>query len=562
MGPEANILSPPPLHPSLMALDDESHFSEAAFLIDMLCVMSSDQPVPTPGLDNVEVTSNNNHRRALYHLIEWAYSREYLNILSFCHDRYLSLCSDSLRFRDSNYPIFLAAVSDKRLNVLEMVFNHQDKRPLPDRILSRPYSLVKNKDLPKASAIGVAATKCLEGRPDILNTMLAHQILGNHLVNISLSELDFTQVPIEIFHVNLKSLTLSNNQLTILPPVENWKCSKLSFLNISSNLFTELPPGIFSLAKLISLDASNNRIQHLDVSMWSSPSLKSLYLSSNQIESLPVPNLDPYQISLQMQNFTSPVGSERETWNSVRQSFIDFSSEREEDYHLMDSGHRLEFLDLSNNRLKSVPSGLPCLAPMLLTLKLNKNQIEDFKCFNDYPTLLKSLDLSNNIATQSIICKEGSPGLASFCLQSKPGQITRCVHIFHWRLANLQYLNYSFNRLRKVMVESKMGDALGLNFTQSTLTSDTNSLFPKLHSLYLNNNRLTAMPQGIHNLEHLGTLDVRDNPEITELPSKLHHLKNLIGFQYRGIGDPIIATLDTFKDTAQVLYYLRARETE
>jgi hypothetical protein len=49
MGPEANILSPPPLHPSLMALDDESHFSEAAFLIDMLCVMSSDQPVPTPG---------------------------------------------------------------------------------------------------------------------------------------------------------------------------------------------------------------------------------------------------------------------------------------------------------------------------------------------------------------------------------------------------------------------------------------------------------------------------------------------------------------------------------
>jgi GTPase SAR1 family protein len=63
-------------------------------------------------------------------------------------------------------------------------------------------------------------------------------------------------------------------------------------------------------------------------------------------------------------------------------------------------------------------------------------------------------------------------------------------------------------------------------------------------------------------LEHLGTLDVRDNPEITELPSKLHHLKNLIGFQYRGIGDPIIATLDTFKDTAQVLYYLRARETD
>ena len=55
----------------------------------MLAVMSSDKSVATPGkivvsvvyqctivsvfigMDNINVTTNNDHRRALYHLIEW-----------------------------------------------------------------------------------------------------------------------------------------------------------------------------------------------------------------------------------------------------------------------------------------------------------------------------------------------------------------------------------------------------------------------------------------------------------------------------------------------------------
>lgn len=459
-----------------------------------------------------------------------------------------------MRFRKTNYPIFLAAVGDKRLEVIEMIFAHEDKRPLPDRILSRPYSLCKDTEFPKASAIGVAAEMCLEGRPDVLNEMLAHQVIGKHLVNVSLSELELSAVPVELFHVNLSSLSLSHNHLSELPPVSSWKCSNLAYFNLSSNDFREIPAGIFSLPKLISLDMKNNKIRQLDISMWTAPSLKSLYLSSNLIESLPVPHLDLTGVSLLQREVKSPGSAERATCNSIRHGFVDLS-EHDDSYYRSNSGFNLEFLDISENRLTSLPVGLPCLAPMLQTLKLNKNLIPHFGRFSAYPVLLKSLDLSSNEGEVSILPNEVPH--RRVCYQSKTGEVLYCSHTDHWRLANIQHLNLSKNRLKEVIVDQSVPPPL-----PHSASSEDTLFFPKLHSLYLNDNQLTQIPVGIHKQELLGTLDIRDNPNIKELPLKLHLLKNLISFQYKGIGDPIIGALDTLKDTPQILYYLRARQTK
>ena len=442
-----------------------------------------------------------------------------------------------------------------------MVFTHQSKRPLPDRILSRPYSLCKDKEFPKLSAVGIAAEMCLDGYPDVMNEMLTHQIIGTHLVNVSLSELELSKVPVELFHVNLWSLSLSQNNLTELPPVDNWKSTKLAYLNLSGNKFKEVPPGMFSLPKLLSLDLRNNEVSQIDGSLWTAPSLKSLYMSNNLIEFLPCPEIDEVALSIQSSGLASPGSPDKEHCYSIKHGFVDITAERDEDYYRSHSGYSLEFIDLSENRLTSLPIGLPCLAPMLQTLKLNKNRISKFGNFSKYPTLLKSLDLSYNNGRITILPNEIPTPYRRLCYQSKPDQIQKCSHSEHWRLVNLQHLNLSHNSLEEITIE--LPRPLGSPLPHlNTPGEDDTLFFPKLHSLYLNSNSLGLLPPGIHKQEQLGTLDIRDNPGITELPLKLHLLKNLISFQYKGISDPIIGSLDTLKDTRQMLYYLRARETE
>ena len=440
-----------------------------------------------------------------------------------------------------------------------MIFNNQETRPLPDRILSRPYVLKKETDTSpekRMNAVGVACECCLRGDPSVLDAMLSHQVIGKQLVNLALSDLGITEVPSELFHENLISLSLSGNKMMQLPPTKNWKCENLTFLNLANNLFTIAPPGIFKLKKLTNLNLSSNKIVSLEADLWTAPSLKYLYLSSNLLERLPYPDLGDLSSPRYARDLVSPGATKRETVHSLRHSFIDSSLEREEDFHMKGFGYNIEFLDLSDNKLSSVPSGLPCLAPMLMTLKLNNNSIMDFGRVSHYPTLLKSLNLSANGGKVSI-GHTSFPPSSSLCLQSTPNNHQHCNHSDHTLLVNLQHLNLSNNKLTDVVVETDVSVSLPHPLTPSY---DHTLLYPKLQSLILSNNRLTRFPVGVHKMERLGTLDISDNITIRSLPQKLHMLKNLIGFRYKGIGDPIIGTLDTFKDTAQLLYYLRARE--
>ena len=490
-----------------------------------------------------------------------AYNRGHLDVLTFCHNRYLSLCSESLRIRSINYPIFLAAVRDKRLEVLEMVFSNQETRPLPDRILSRPYVLKKKtENFPgmNMNAVGVACECCLRGNPSVFDAMLSHQVIGKQLVNLSLADLGLKEVPLELFHENLISLSLSGNKLEELPPTKNWKCVNLTFLSLANNLFSVVPPGLFDLPKLTNLNLSSNKLMEIGLDLWRAPLLKYLYASSNLLQSLPYPELKNQSSPLHAGDLVSPGSSKKEIVHSLRYSFVDSSLEREEDFHVRGQGFNLEFLDLSDNKLTSIPPGLPCLAPLLMTLKLNNNSIKDFGNISDYPTLLKSLNLSGNGGKVAIV-RSRFPPHGPVCLQSTPDKTLHCNHADHILLSNLQHLNLSKNQLKDVMVESDAPVSFPHGLTP---THNQSLLYPKVQSLILSENKLRRFPVGIHKLERLGTLDVTDNITIRSLPEKLHLLKNLIGFRYKGIGDPIIGTLDTFKDTAQLLYYLRARELQ
>ena len=509
--------------------------------------------------------------------------------MAYCHERYLNLCSDSIKVYPHQLPLFLDAVVNERYDILSLILELRHKRPIPDSIVSRPFRLGNGR---KASALSLCCEKCCEGSPGPLVSLLSYKDLSAFLRDVSLSELALDDLPSQLFHKQLHSLIVTNNNLTTLPAVSQWDCQGLSVLDISQNRFTELPVGLFSLPKLRKLDISENQITSLDVSMWTAPALETLVANRNKLFSLPFPAKSKAaddgksREGIVLGRYQRPSLDLASSIHSIRHSFVDLEAEREEDYHKTHSGYNLEHLDLADNQFVSIPRGLPCLAPLLLILKMSRNNIKDFGHIGDYPTLLKSLHLQGNQAERAI-----RPGKHSqaVCLQHSAGRSRWCTHSDHLRLVNLQFLDLSDNALGKIALEMDSSSlppgrsqrAYTESVTESTvapsirptltvkrrLPSTNNAeemvlLFPKLQTLLIRRNQLDSVPAGLHKLERLCSLDLSSNPDIRNLPLTIHHLKNLYSFQYKGIPDPIVHELDKCQGVGEMLYYLRARETE
>lgn len=420
----------------------------------------------------------------------------------------------------------------------------------------------------RVSAISIACDMCSQGQPDVLNRLLHNRNITKSLTTLSLSELGMTKLPVEVFHETLISLSISNNQLGALPPVSEWGCRGLVFLNLSNNPLVRFPEGIFSLPKLSTINAESCNIEVLDKAIWKAPSLKNLHLNKNHLTQIPFGELD-----VQPAPAESPVVPEsprprpqHENYiYSLRHSFVDIASERDEDYHKTCLGYSLEVLDLSENNFEELPKGLPCLTPVLLTLKLAKNRIRDLGHFSDYPTLLKSLDLSGNGATRCIRPSHNIPR-PPICAQSTADNSKACSHSDHTRLVNLVYFNLNDNELGDINLETHIENQTAMSISSSaTVPSlDPSLLFPKLQSMSFNHNALTRLPEGLHKLEYLVSLDFSNNPNIKKLPLNLYHLKSLIGMRYKGVGDVQVTNMldKCNNDIGRMLYCLRSAETE
>ena len=464
--------------------------------------------------------------------------------------------------------MFLDAIVSRKTEFLEIIFTNMEKQPVPDQIMSKPYTMGSGDPPSRVSAISIACDMCSQGQPDILQKLLHNKNIAKSLTTLSLSELGVTKLPIEVFHKTLISLSISNNSLKALPPVSEWDCKGLVFLNLSNNPLKTLPEGLFTLPKLSTLNAEDCEIVTLDKSVWKAPSLKNLHLCKNNLIQVPYGETEmvPAPIESPMVPESPQPNTQQENFiYSLQQSFVDIASERDEDFHKTVLGYSLELLDLSENRFEELPRGLPCLAPVLFTLKLSKNRIKDLGHVSDYPTLIKSLDLSDNGARRCIRPTHQMPR-PNRCLQATVDESKTCTHSDHHRLVNLQYLNLNNNELDSIILETEApspppAGASSLAMSQPT---DHSLLFPKLQSFSFNNNSLMSLPDGLHRLENLVSLDFSNNPNVKKLPLNLYHLKNLIGMRYKGIGDVNVTNLldNCNNDIGRMLYCLRSTETE
>src|SRR6266487_3762329 len=112
-----------------------------------------------------------------------------------------------------------------------------------------------------------------------------------HLIRLDLSDLNITQVPVELGQLNnLQRLYLNGNQLTQLP-VELGQLSNLRRLYLDGNQLTQLPAELGQLSNLQLLYLHGNRLTQVPVELGQLSNLQRLYLNENPDLLTPPPEI-------------------------------------------------------------------------------------------------------------------------------------------------------------------------------------------------------------------------------------------------------------------------------
>lgn len=181
-------------------------------------------------------------------------------------------------------------------------------------------------------------------------------------------------------------------------------------------------------------------------------------------------------------------------------------------------GSSLTELYVSHNQLRSLPLGFPCLAPNLKKLDISFNKLEELDPVAMLPPSLCYLNASNNQVQTTRSRRRATCGCCAGTEERSLGP-TLCRHQRHDSMHELHYFRLNNNQLADVefvQVRKHDGDSF-----------DTVVLYPKLSILELKQNRFTAFPENVDQLQKLHTLNVSYNAGIKKLPDNLIHLPNL-----------------------------------
>ena len=91
---------------------------------------------------------------------------------------------------------------------------------------------------------------------------------------------------VELIKEEVDRLSLSHNQLWYIPPRFS-ECNHLRYLNIRSNVFREIPRGVYKLPLLEILDISRNKIRKISKDIRNLTSLRVFAVVHNRIDDLP-----------------------------------------------------------------------------------------------------------------------------------------------------------------------------------------------------------------------------------------------------------------------------------
>ncbi|XP_041364511.1 protein flightless-1 homolog isoform X2 [Gigantopelta aegis] len=306
-------------------------------------------------------------------------------------------------------------------------------------------------------------------------------------LNCRYNKLSDAGIPKGLFCMeDLSVVDLSHNQLKEVPPeLEN--STSVLVLNLSYNEIEMIPNQLFiNLTDLTFVDLSNNNLETLPPQMRRLTNLQTLILSNNplihaQLRQLPA--LTALQ-TLQMRN--------------TQRTLANFPTG-------LDTLTNLQDVDLSHNDLPRVPEALYKLIS-LKRLNLSNNCIQELSLMIDVWVNLETLNLSRN----KLIC------------------LPMSLH----KLVSLKKLYVNCNQLDFEGIPANIGKLHNLEVfsaAQNNLEMIPEGLCRcgKLKKLILINNRLVTLPNILHLLPELETLDVRENPDLVMPPKPVELKKDL-----------------------------------
>lgn len=299
----------------------------------------------------------------------------------------------------------------------------------------------------------------------------------NKILNIEVFDLRYnslTSVPRCLEHVSaLRKLHLDFNGISVLGHNNFMHLTSLEVLSLRKNSINNIHKhAFFGLQNVQVLDLSENSIPQIHVSQFGSMTrLRILNLSNNRINYLPKDifsgtTVEMLDLSNNLFNVI-PSLTLSEAGNTLRHLLISSNNIEHVDSTTFPDMPYLQRLDLSNNKLTILPDNVFTSLGLLQELDISSNTLRaNFKELFHYAQSLKYLNLAN---------------IGMF---STP----------HLPLPNLIHLNLSYNNIQ-------------------TISRSSFQDLAKLRSLYLNNNKLSAIPAHIwFHLPLLKRLDISSNP--------------------------------------------------
>ncbi|KAJ6649357.1 Toll-like receptor Tollo [Pseudolycoriella hygida] len=333
-------------------------------------------------------------------------------------------------------------------------------------------------NLPAAIFSGLGNLQILRLNNNKMNFIADRALEGLlSLALINLSENGLTNLPPELFNEarNIKEIYLQNNSLNVLAPGLFAELNQLAILDLSHNELTSywINSGTFKKLKmLVYLDLSFNRIDKLEAGIFSElHHLEALKLQDNQIKYI------PDNMLANLSKLTTLVLSNNQLLSIDAKTLANLA--------------KLTLLSLDYNRISKIHRFAFRNCTKLEDLHLNGNKLDNVPEALREVTLLKTLDLGENIITTirntSI---DQMPHL--FGLRLTENYIEQIERGTFDKLFALQILNLSRNKIKTV--------------EKGSFNNNTN-----LQAIRLDGNQLNDIVGLFTDLPNLVWLNISDN---------------------------------------------------
>jgi Leucine-rich repeat (LRR) protein len=302
--------------------------------------------------------------------------------------------------------------------------------------------------------------------------------------------------------VDLPPISRKKSDFFTNPPQNDLK-NPVSFVDLSRQKLTGIPPNVFRFEQLQTLLVQNNQIIRLSSAIGNLSKLEILNLSKNKLKTLPE---DIGKLS-----YLRILDISRNQLTALPENMGDLQ--------------RLDSLNLSNNSLTNLPTSLGNLSN-LISLTLQDNKLMALPTEITFLTHLTHLDLSDN---RLKTLPDGVGQWTQLKWLNLSDNKLKTLPSDFGNIANLTYLDLSINALSSFEPEIgglKNLDSLNMARNQlATLPTEIGNL-SQLTVLDLNHNSLYKLPLEIGNLTNLTSLDLSSNL-LSELPKEVKKLVNL-----------------------------------